>query len=350
MVLKELAERDCVELLASQVVGRVAVVVEGRANVLPVNYILDNGYIVFRTDEGTKLDAARAGAEVTFEVDKSDPLYHTGWSVMATGRLESVTDPTSSGASVDCPYGPGAATGSTGFACRSRRSRGGASAPHPPWPRRNATEEESGVNVLVLESEPGVADGAITQLTDRGHHVSRCHESARPGFPCRALEGEGRCPLADPGIDVAVTVRDHPGTLTSVGEDGVSCALRARVPLVVAGRVALHPYEDWADEVVEDGNVADACERVAAAPVRAHTHVAQLALRDALRRRAGSASGAEAAVWRDRSGLRMRLDGVQHVHPSVRGLVAADVAAALRDFDSHAPGIDISFGEGDRHV
>jgi uncharacterized protein len=93
MALQELAERDCVELLASQVLGRVAVIVEGRANVFPVNYVLDNGYIVFRTDEGTKLDAARAGAEVTFEVDKSDPLYHTGWSVMATGRLEPVTGP-----------------------------------------------------------------------------------------------------------------------------------------------------------------------------------------------------------------------------------------------------------------
>jgi nitroimidazol reductase NimA-like FMN-containing flavoprotein (pyridoxamine 5'-phosphate oxidase superfamily) len=91
--LKELAERDCVELLASQVIGRVAVVVEGRAAVFPVNYVLDNGHIVFRTDEGTKLDAARAGTVVTFEVDKSDPLYHTGWSVMVTGRLETVTDP-----------------------------------------------------------------------------------------------------------------------------------------------------------------------------------------------------------------------------------------------------------------
>jgi hypothetical protein len=90
--LKELAERECVELLATQVVGRVAVVVDGRASVFPVNYVLDHGHIVFRTDEGTKLAAARAGATVTFEVDQSDPIYHTGWSVMATGPLEAVTD------------------------------------------------------------------------------------------------------------------------------------------------------------------------------------------------------------------------------------------------------------------
>ena len=91
--MKELGESECMQLLATQVVGRVAVVVAGRARVFPVNYVLDRGHIVFRTDAGTKLDAARAAATVTFEVDRSDPLYHTGWSVMATGPLEAVTDP-----------------------------------------------------------------------------------------------------------------------------------------------------------------------------------------------------------------------------------------------------------------
>jgi nitroimidazol reductase NimA-like FMN-containing flavoprotein (pyridoxamine 5'-phosphate oxidase superfamily) len=91
--VKELAERECLELLASRVVGRIALVVAGEARVFPVNYLLDGEGIVFRTDEGTKLDAARAGSVGTFEVDDSDPLYHTGWSVMATGRLEAITEP-----------------------------------------------------------------------------------------------------------------------------------------------------------------------------------------------------------------------------------------------------------------
>jgi len=93
MALKELAERECFQLLASRVVGRVAVVVDGEARVFPVNYLVDGDDIVFRTGEGTKLDAARSGALVTFEVDASDPLYHTGWSVMVTGPLEAVTEP-----------------------------------------------------------------------------------------------------------------------------------------------------------------------------------------------------------------------------------------------------------------
>jgi uncharacterized protein len=60
------AERECVERLATQVVGRVAVVIDGEARVFPVNYLFDHGAIVLRTDERTKLDAARAGALVTF--------------------------------------------------------------------------------------------------------------------------------------------------------------------------------------------------------------------------------------------------------------------------------------------
>lgn len=67
--VKELAERECLELLASRVAGRVALVVAGEARVFPVNYLLDGGGIVFRTDEGSKLDAARTGAVGTFEVD-----------------------------------------------------------------------------------------------------------------------------------------------------------------------------------------------------------------------------------------------------------------------------------------
>jgi nitroimidazol reductase NimA-like FMN-containing flavoprotein (pyridoxamine 5'-phosphate oxidase superfamily) len=91
--LRDLAERECIELLASRVLGRVAVVVEGAARVYPVNYLLDGHDVVFRTDEGTKLDAAHRRALATFEVDDSDPMYHTGWSVMATGWLETVSEP-----------------------------------------------------------------------------------------------------------------------------------------------------------------------------------------------------------------------------------------------------------------
>jgi hypothetical protein len=199
------------------------------------------------------------------------------------------------------------------------------------------------MNALVLESDPNAADATIQQLTKAGHRVFRCHEPGKPEFPCRALAGDGPCPLHDPGVDVAVTVRAHPDVRPTVREDGVACALRAHVPLVVAGHTMLNPYEEWADEVVDDGDVVAACERVVSTPSRDHSEVARDALCEAVRRRAGSAGRADAVVWRDRSGLRVQLEGVDDPDGSSRGLIAADVVAALRAFDAQISKIDISF-------
>ena len=199
------------------------------------------------------------------------------------------------------------------------------------------------MDVLVLENERSAADATIERLEESGHRVFRCHEPGAPAFPCRALAGDGPCPLANPGIDVAVTVRSHPDTRPSASEDGVACALRSRVPLVVAGNDIVSPYDEWAAEVVRDGDVVGACHRVLAAPSGDHSEIATDALRQALQRRAGSTRQADALVWRDRKRLRVVLEGVEGVDDSVRGIVAADVAAALRAFDPVIPKIDISF-------
>lgn len=87
----EWMDRDeCLRLLATDVVGRLAVVSGGSPAIFPVNYVLDDETIVFRTDEGTKLRAAER-APACFEVDDIDREHRAGWSVVATGRLEEVT-------------------------------------------------------------------------------------------------------------------------------------------------------------------------------------------------------------------------------------------------------------------
>ena len=73
-------------------VGRVAFVVDGQPIVLPVNYLAEEGSIVFCTAPGTKLSALSDGARVAFEVDDSRPLYHAGWSVLVFGTAREVTD------------------------------------------------------------------------------------------------------------------------------------------------------------------------------------------------------------------------------------------------------------------
>ena len=59
---------ECLELLKTEEVGRIAVVVEGRPEIFPVNYVLDGNGIMFRTDRGTKLVGASHGPEFLTEV------------------------------------------------------------------------------------------------------------------------------------------------------------------------------------------------------------------------------------------------------------------------------------------
>jgi uncharacterized protein len=61
--------------------------------IFPVNYLFDQDLVVFRTDPGSKLDAASELELVTFEIDAVDEATRTGWSVVVRGSLAEVTDP-----------------------------------------------------------------------------------------------------------------------------------------------------------------------------------------------------------------------------------------------------------------
>lgn len=90
--LEILSYEECRFLLAEQPVGRIGLVDEGTPVVLPVNFALDGPSIVFRSGRGTKLETAVMGRPVCIEVDSWDLLEHTGWSVLAKGVAEHVTD------------------------------------------------------------------------------------------------------------------------------------------------------------------------------------------------------------------------------------------------------------------
>jgi nitroimidazol reductase NimA-like FMN-containing flavoprotein (pyridoxamine 5'-phosphate oxidase superfamily) len=91
--LEILSEDECLRLLAREPVGRLAMTAGALPVVLPVNFTLVGKTIMFATASGLKLDAAHAGAVVCLEVDGIDRLSHGGWSVLATGRLNEITDP-----------------------------------------------------------------------------------------------------------------------------------------------------------------------------------------------------------------------------------------------------------------
>lgn len=89
--IQVLSTEECYELLATQEVGRLGVVAQHYPVVLPVNYALDNGVVVVRTDSGTLLSSA-VHQNVAFEVDALDPHSRSGWSVLVQGLAEEVTD------------------------------------------------------------------------------------------------------------------------------------------------------------------------------------------------------------------------------------------------------------------
>jgi hypothetical protein len=81
---------ECWMLLRSVEVGRLAVVVGGRPDIFPVNFVVNHGAVVFRTAEGTKLAAAIVNEAVAFEADGRDAVSKEAWSVVIKGRAKEI--------------------------------------------------------------------------------------------------------------------------------------------------------------------------------------------------------------------------------------------------------------------
>jgi nitroimidazol reductase NimA-like FMN-containing flavoprotein (pyridoxamine 5'-phosphate oxidase superfamily) len=79
---------ECLRMLASVPVGRIAFHADGEVVVLPVNHLVDGQDVVFRTASGSKLSAAEKADVVAFEADDYDAQTKSGWSVVVNGRAE----------------------------------------------------------------------------------------------------------------------------------------------------------------------------------------------------------------------------------------------------------------------
>jgi nitroimidazol reductase NimA-like FMN-containing flavoprotein (pyridoxamine 5'-phosphate oxidase superfamily) len=91
--LQRLPRDECLALMASVPVGRIIYTRRALPAVELVNFALDEGDIVIRTDRSGKLAAATRGAVVAFEADQLDLAGQSGWSVTAVGPSREVTDP-----------------------------------------------------------------------------------------------------------------------------------------------------------------------------------------------------------------------------------------------------------------
>ncbi|WP_369386791.1 pyridoxamine 5'-phosphate oxidase family protein [Streptomyces sp. CG1] len=89
--LTEMASGECRALLGSHGVGRLAVPTATGPVIVPVNYSIVDGSIVFRTGLCATPSLA-AGQEVALEVDRIDDAFSQGWSVLVRGPARTVTD------------------------------------------------------------------------------------------------------------------------------------------------------------------------------------------------------------------------------------------------------------------
>ena len=90
--MEVLGESDCWALLRDTSVGRIAYsTADGGVEIFPINHLVDQGSIVFRTAAGTKLAGATDAAEVVFEADNSDAERGVAWSVILKGHAEMIT-------------------------------------------------------------------------------------------------------------------------------------------------------------------------------------------------------------------------------------------------------------------
>ncbi|WP_198675936.1 pyridoxamine 5'-phosphate oxidase family protein [Kribbella monticola] len=83
-VFETMDDDECRRLIEPGGVGRVAFQLVGRLNVVPVNFGMHDGAVVFRTSATTALGRYGSGA-VSFEIDRLDEGMHQGWSVLVSG-------------------------------------------------------------------------------------------------------------------------------------------------------------------------------------------------------------------------------------------------------------------------
>lgn len=88
----DLDHEECVRRLTDAPWVRIAYTTGSGPRILPINHLVVDGDVYFRTSPGSKLGNAVRGAPVALEVDGGDAPSRLGWSVVAYGRSSIVHD------------------------------------------------------------------------------------------------------------------------------------------------------------------------------------------------------------------------------------------------------------------
>lgn len=91
--VRTLSDEDCWKQLKSVELGRVVVSVDDEIDIFPINYVVADGVIVFRTSPGGKLLKLTVNSSVVFEVDDADTSAGWAWSVIIKGQARNLVSP-----------------------------------------------------------------------------------------------------------------------------------------------------------------------------------------------------------------------------------------------------------------
>lgn len=90
--ITELDRRECLKLLRGGELGRVGVCTPIGPRIIPVNYKVHDGDIIFRTTPYSLLGTYAGDNELAFEIDHIDEPAREGWSVVALGKARLIDD------------------------------------------------------------------------------------------------------------------------------------------------------------------------------------------------------------------------------------------------------------------
>ena len=184
------------------------------------------------------------------------------------------------------------------------------------------------VDVLLIESSPGIAATLYRRLLRDGHDVVSCNDSHNG--PCRGAESNDACPLSN-HIDIAVLARE-PHVAPSLNEMGSVCALRHRIPLVT-----LYPGDEFGPGVSTEIRAAVARREVEAAYVAAVRHELGHTVDDI-------------EVHREHNRIHVRLTIFDTPSAQAVGMIADRARDAVREHDRYTPVIDVSVVRVDRPI
>jgi len=94
--VRELTTQECWDLLREHELGRLAFRVADEVHILPVNYVVREESLLFRTAEGTKLLGVVMEAAVALEIDGYDET--SAWSVVVRGTARLLPEDEAHGA------------------------------------------------------------------------------------------------------------------------------------------------------------------------------------------------------------------------------------------------------------